>query len=353
MTSSARRPVGLWLLAVAAAVVVQVVLGGVTRLTDSGLSITEWKPILGVVPPMDEAGWAEAFGKYQQIPQFERLKSHLTLEDFKVIYFWEWFHRLWGRLLGVFFVVPMVVFWRRGLLEGLKGRALGLLAMGGAQGVMGWVMVASGLQDLVYVSHLRLAAHFLLAAVLLGWLVWLGLACLSEAAPLERNATTRGATWLLGLLFVQFAWGAFMAGLKAVLAAPTWPTINGQWVPSGLFGGGGWWWNDPLAVHLIHRSLGYALVVGVLVWWWRARTALGLVRHVTLGVVAVQVVLGVLTTVNAVVPGRLLWLGVAHQVTGLGLMVCLVTALSAARRRAPAELGPAPRRGDVGLLAGT
>jgi cytochrome c oxidase assembly protein subunit 15 len=347
MPSLSRRPVGLWLLAVAAAVVVQVVLGGVTRLTDSGLSITEWKPILGVVPPTDDAGWAEAFGKYQQIPQFQRLKSHLSLEDFKVIYFWEWFHRLWGRLLGVFFVVPMVVFWRRGQLEGLKGRALALLALGGAQGVMGWVMVTSGLQELVYVSHLRLAAHFLLAAVLLGWLVWLGLSCLAgPATPRPWDAAGKGALALGGLLFVQFAWGAFMAGLKAALVAPTWPTINGQWVPGGLWGGGGWWWNDPLAVHFVHRGLAYLLVLGVAGWWWRARGRSGVAGQVALALVALQVTLGVLTTVNAVDPTRLLWLGVAHQVTGLALMVSLIAAVAHLR------FGPMPRNRATDLVLG-
>lgn len=329
MTASSRvRPVGLWLLAVAAAVVVQVLLGGVTRLTDSGLSITEWKPILGVVPPTDDAGWAEAFAKYQQIPQFKLLKSHLSLDEFKFIYFWEWFHRLWGRLLGFFFVVPLVVFWRQGRLDGLKAKLLGLLALGGAQGVMGWVMVASGLQDLVYVSHLRLAAHFMLAAVLLAWLVWLGLSLLQPRAPSTGDARLARVTLaMLAVLAVQLTWGAFMAGLKAALAAPTWPTINGQWVPAGLFGGGGWWWDDPLAVHFVHRGLAYTLVIAVAGWWWAARKAVAVERQLALGLVVAQVVLGVLATVQSVVPGRLLWLGVAHQLTGLLLMVALVAAL--------------------------
>ncbi|MCA2979279.1 MAG: COX15/CtaA family protein [Myxococcaceae bacterium] len=347
MSPASRRPVGLWLLAMAVAVLVQVVLGGVTRLTDSGLSITEWKPILGVVPPTDEAGWGEAFAKYQQIPQFQRLKSHLTLEDFKVIYFWEWFHRLWGRLLGVFFVVPMVVFWRRRRLEGLEARVLGLLALGGAQGVMGWVMVASGLQELVYVSHLRLAAHFLLAAVLLGWLVWLGLGCVAGPLRGSPGPVAKGAAALLVLLFVQFAWGAFMAGLKAAAVAPTWPTINGQWLPSGLFGGGGWWWNDPLAVHLVHRTLGYGLALGVVGWWWASRRALGVPRHAPLGLVGLQVLLGALTTLNALDPARLLWLGVTHQVTGLLLMVSLVAAVFWAPRRARALTGAVPQAGAL------
>jgi cytochrome c oxidase assembly protein subunit 15 len=324
------RPVGVWLLAVAAAVLVQVLLGGITRLTDSGLSITEWKPILGVIPPTDDAGWADAFSKYQQIPQFKLLKSHLTLAEFKTIYFWEWFHRLWGRLLGLFFIVPFVVFWRQRRLEGLKARLLGLLALGGAQGVMGWVMVESGLEDLVYVSHLRLAAHFMLAAVLLAALVWNGLVLLSPPAsrPVERPLV-RFTAMLLGALALQLTWGAFMAGLKAALAAPTWPTINGQWVPAGLFDGGEWWWNDPLAVHFVHRGLAYALVIAIALWWWMTRKALHIERHAVLGLVLAQVVLGVLTTVQSVYAGRLLWFGVAHQLTGLLLMVALVAALRA------------------------
>jgi len=331
---SRTRAVGLWLLAVAAAVIVQVLLGGITRLTDSGLSITEWKPILGVVPPTDDAGWQEAFSKYQQIPQFQRLKSHLTLDDFKFIYFWEWFHRLWGRLLGVFFVAPLVVFWRQGRLEGLKARLLGLLALGGAQGVMGWVMVASGLQDLVYVSHLRLAAHFMLAAAVLVALVWNGLRFVSPpSTAIDGGRLTRVTDVLLGALAVQLTWGAFMAGLKAALAAPTWPTINGAWVPA-LLGTGKWWWDDPLAVHFVHRGLAYLLLLGLAAWWWAARGALTKERHAVLVLVVVQVVLGIVTTIRSPFADWLLWLGVTHQLVGLALLVALVVARFRLRRPA-------------------
>jgi len=311
---------------------VQVMLGGITRLTDSGLSITEWKPILGVVPPLDDTGWAEAFLKYQQIPQFKLLKSSLTVEDFKLIYFWEWFHRLWGRLLGFFFVIPLVVFWRQGRLVGLKGLLLLLLALGGAQGVMGWVMVASGLQDLVYVSHLRLAAHFMLAVALLVPLVWTGLSLLnpSLAAPIDRRLS-RFTFTLLAVLVVQLIWGAFMAGLKAALAAPTWPTINGQWVPHGLFDAG-WWWNNPLAVHFVHRGLAYALTLALVAWWWSARNALPTLRHLVLGLVLMQVTLGVLATVQSVYAHQLLYFGVAHQLVALLLTLALVSALHAITR---------------------
>lgn len=345
MERSRLRPVGLWLLAVAAAVVVQVLLGGVTRLTDSGLSITEWKPILGVIPPTSDEAWGEAFGKYQQIPQFQRLKSHLTLEEFKFIYFWEWFHRLWGRTLGVLFVIPLAVFWKQGRLEGLKGKLLGLLALGGAQGVMGWVMVASGLQDLVYVSHLRLAAHFMLAAVLLAALVWLGVSMLRGEGHAGREFV-KPTGILIAALAVQLTWGAFMAGLKAALVAPTWPTINGQWLPAAIFGSGEWWWNDPLAVHVVHRTLAYVLVVALGAWWWRTKTLLGSSRQVVLGLVIAQTALGALTTVQSVYAGRLLWFGVAHQLVGLSLMIALLVALHELRRR---EVVPQPKNQPVPL----
>ncbi len=326
MSSSPSRAVGWWLLLVAAAVFVQVGLGGITRLTDSGLSITEWKPLLGVIPPLDEAGWAEAFARYQQIPQYVQLKSHLSPEEFRFIYFWEWFHRLWGRLLGVFFGVPLLVFWKRGALKGLERRLSALLVLGGLQGVLGWFMVASGLQNLVYVSHLRLAAHLMLALFLLCALVWTGLGVLVPVG--NPDAKLHRAGWvLLGLLAVQLTWGAFMAGLKAVLMAPTWPDINGQWLPAVV------WselpWQHPLSVHFIHRTLGYGLLVGFAVFWWVSRRALRWERHLVLGLALVQVVLGVVTVLYSTQPGALLWLGLAHQLTGTALLASLVAATKA------------------------
>jgi cytochrome c oxidase assembly protein subunit 15 len=318
------RAVGWWLLLVAAAVFVQVGLGGITRLTDSGLSITEWKPLLGVIPPHDDAGWAEAFARYQQIPQYIQLKSHLTLEEFRFIYFWEWFHRLWGRLLGFVFGIPALVFWRRGQLKGLERRMIGLFVLGGGQGFLGWFMVASGLQDLVYVSHLRLAAHFMLALFLLSALVWTAVEILTPS-PLTDPRLRRGSWVLLALLCVQLTWGAFMAGLKAVLMAPTWPTINGMWFPSAV------WselpWQHPLSVHFIHRTLGYCLLLGFAAWWWATRKSLTWQRHLVLALVCAQVTLGVITLLFSTHQGALLWLGLAHQLTGTALLASLVSCL--------------------------
>jgi len=330
-TTDSRKPVGTWLLLVAAAVLVQVAIGGITRLTDSGLSITEWKPLLGVLPPTTEAGWQEAFGKYQQLPQYVQLKSHLTLPEFKFIYFWEWFHRLWGRMLGLFFAVPLGVFWRQGLLVGLRGRLLLLLALGGAQGALGWFMVMSGLSTLVYVSHLRLAAHYLAAVGLFAALLWQGAALRWPRRTAEAPGLRRFTWGLVGVLAVQLAWGAFMAGLKAALVAPSWPTINGQWIPSTL--GTEAPWDEPLSVHFVHRTLAYALVVALGGWWWKARGVLGTERHAVAGLATLQVLLGVLTLLYAP-QGHLLALGLMHQLVGtvlFGALVLSVRALSPAR----------------------
>ncbi len=335
-SSSAPRAVGWWLLLVALAVLIQVGLGGITRLTDSGLSITEWKPLLGVIPPLDDAGWAEAFAKYQQIPQYVQLKSHLTPAEFRFIYFWEWFHRLWGRLLGVLFGVPFLIFWWRGQIKTMWRQLLGLFVLGGLQGVLGWFMVASGLQDLVYVSHLRLAAHLMMALFLLCALVWTGLGVLQPLPSPRSTPALRKATWVLvGVLAVQLTWGAFLAGLKAVLMAPTWPTINGMWVPGAV------WselpWQHPLAVHFIHRTLGYLLLGGLCAWWWATRGALGFPRHRVLALGLTQVVLGISTLLFSTQPGALLWFGLAHQLVGSALVASLV-ASAHELRAAPASL---------------
>jgi len=329
--TDSRKPVGTWLLLVAAAVLVQVAIGGITRLTDSGLSITEWKPLLGVIPPTGAAGWQEAFLKYQQLPQYVQLKSHLTLPEFKFIYFWEWFHRLWGRMLGLFFAVPAVVFWRRGQLKGLTGRMLLLFTLGGAQGALGWFMVMSGLSTLVYVSHLRLAAHYLAAVGLFAALLWQGAALRWPQRTAEAPGLRQASWVLVGLVTVQLAWGAFMAGLKAALMAPTWPTINGQWIPSTL--GTEAPWNEPLSVHFVHRTLAYALLVALGSWWWKGRGVLGVERHAVAGLATLQVLLGVLTLLYAPA-GHLLPLGLLHQLVGtalFGALVLSVRALSPAR----------------------
>ncbi len=319
-----RRPVGRWLLVMAVLVVIQVILGCITRLTDSGLSITEWQPILGVVPPLNHEAWERAFGQYQLIPQFRALNAQLTLEAFKHLYFWEWFHRLWARMLGFAFVLPMLRFWRQRRLDGLWPRLTVIFALGALQGVMGWVMVASGLQDLVYVSHFRLAAHFMLAMVLLVSLVWVGLGQLRPAASRGGPAKLmRGTRVLIGLLGLQLVFGTFMAGLKAAVFAPSWPTINGSWVPA--FDAS--WWNSPLVVHFAHRNFAYLLALAVVTWWWQTRGVLKSERHLGLALVLMQVLLGITVTVRSMYRDELLVFGVLHQLTAVLLLLVLVGAL--------------------------
>ncbi len=341
-----RRAVGLWLLGMALAVLVQVSLGGITRLTDSGLSITEWKPLLGVIPPLDEAGWDDAFRKYQLLPQYVKLKSHLSKDDFKFIYFWEWFHRVWGRLLGVFFLVPLLVFWRRRQLEGLLPTLASLFVLGGLQGALGWFMVMSGLSELVYVSHLRLAAHFLFAMGLLAALVWIGLTLASPRWGTPLEARHRRWTWgLLGLVVVQLAWGAFTAGLKAALAAPTWPDVNGAWLPQAVLEGSVF--NDALTVQFVHRTLGLLLLLALTGWWARAKGVGAALRHSVLGLSWLQVTLGVLTLLHAPYAGRLLVLGALHQLVGTLLFAALVAALAPSLRSTSAEGVSAPNATPV------
>ena len=229
------------------------------------------------------------------------------------------------------FAVPFFVFWRRGAVKGLGRQLIALFVIGGLQGALGWFMVASGLQDLVYVSHLRLAAHLMLALFLLCALVWTGLDVLRPVPSAGATPGLRKLTAvLLALLGVQLTWGAFMAGLKAVLMAPTWPTINGVWVPPAV------WselpWQHPLAVHFIHRTLGFGLLIAFGAWWWASRRVLGVERHLVLGLVSTQVLLGVITILYSVYTGALLWLGLSHQLVGAALLVSVVAAAHALRK---------------------
>ena len=233
--------------------------------------------------------------------------------------------------------MPFVVFLIRGSVTAMWRQLLALFVLGGLQGALGWFMVASGLQDLVYVSHLRLAAHLLLALFLLCALVWTGLGVLRLAPAPDSPALRTMTGVLLGLLAVQLTWGAFLAGLKAVLMAPTWPTINGQWVPDAL------WselpWQHPLSVHFIHRTLGFALLLAFAAWWWLGRNALKLERHLVLGLVSLQVTLGVLTLLYSTRTGALLWLGLSHQLVGTALLASLVGALRRQVRATPTPPG--------------
>jgi cytochrome c oxidase assembly protein subunit 15 len=318
---SSDRIVQLWLLAVAFLVFCMIVVGGATRLTDSGLSITEWRPILGAIPPMNEAHWLEAFEKYRQIPEYHLVNKGMSLEDFKFIYWWEWGHRFLGRIIGVAFAVPLMIFAVRGMLRpGALTRYLGVLALGGLQGAIGWYMVSSGLADRVDVSHYRLALHLSVAFLILGLLVWLAMDLREERVRPSIGLPAGAASVALAivvLVFGQVALGAFVAGLKAGLVYNTWPLMNGMVIPDDLFGLTPWAQNfveNPTTVQFNHRLVAYLVVTLGL---WHAITVARSAKSGELRVSAMlvaaallaQMALGIVTLLNAVPIG----LGIAHQ----------------------------------------
>ena len=262
--------VRLWLYGVAVLVVAMIVVGGATRLTDSGLSITEWQPIIGAIPPLNEAHWLEAFEKYKLIPEYHEINKGMSLEAFKTIYWWEWSHRFLGRFIGLAFALPLLVFWLLGRIpRGMNLKLLGVLALGGVQGVIGWYMVKSGLVERVDVSHYRLALHLGTAFLILGLLVWLA----EETRPgdttirLETVAPghVRLASVLMVALFVQVLLGALVAGLKAGLTYNTWPLMDGRFIPNGLLTMQPWYENlfeNVTTVQFDHRMVAY--LVGLL-----------------------------------------------------------------------------------------
>jgi heme a synthase len=343
------RSVAIWLWAVAALVFAMVVVGGVTRLTGSGLSITEWKPIMGALPPMNAADWTEAFEKYKAIPQYQQINAGMTMGEFQGIFFWEWFHRLLGRLIGAAFAIPFLIFLAlRMVPRRLIVRCVVLLALGGLQGLIGWWMVSSGLSERVDVAPERLATHLGLALLIFMGLIWTGL----EAWNGEENnrhpvGWSRGAAILLGAIFIQCLLGGLVAGAKAGFVYTDWPLMNGQVLPPVEWGNGGLsFLHDQGLVQFNHRIGAYLLLLGgtayaVQAWRWRLAEGLGLAAFVVAGVLWLQAILGVVTLVHAVP----LWLGALHQ-AGAALVLAVATVNLWLVRRSQARLfvsGPRSR----------
>ena len=332
------RAVAIWLLIVAALVLGMVVLGGTTRLTGSGLSITQWKPISGALPPLGLADWQAEFARYRAIPQFRFVNPTMTLEQFRFIYWWEWSHRLLGRLLGVAFLVPFLWFAvRRAIPRRLFWRLGGLFLLGGLQGLVGWWMVASGLTARVYVAPERLMIHLGLAFALLGALVWTALDAWAGWARQTLPSPWGGrALGLLALIYVQILLGALVAGNQAGLVYNDWPLFAGHLLPNDYAGPSLWATlaHSQGAVQLHHRLVAYLLLiaaVGMGVGVWRsgylAAEAKALGAIVALAVVA-QALLGIATLMARVPIG----LGVAHQLMA-ALTLCLATAFAWRVRR--------------------
>ncbi|MBX7482209.1 COX15/CtaA family protein [Qipengyuania qiaonensis] len=315
------RPVALanWLLVVAAMVVLMVAVGGITRLTESGLSITQWKPITGAIPPLTESAWQAEFDLYKATGEYQNVTgpAGMDLTAFKFIFFWEWLHRLLGRLIGLAFALPLVWFWVRGAIPaGYKPRLVALLALGGLQGVFGWFMVKSGLAGtMTDVSHFWLSIHLLTAFLTLGGLVWTALDLRRRAAGQKRAARwTLAASWVGAILFVQLLLGAWVAGLNAGLASDTWPLMQGRFMPE-FDGAHGVFWamtHDPFLIHFLHRWWAWIAVIALIVL---ARRVKPLERKAS---VAIQMTLGtqILLGIATVWTGVALWVAVAHQVVG-------------------------------------
>jgi cytochrome c oxidase assembly protein subunit 15 len=328
--SSSARPHALatWLLTVAGLILVMVVVGGITRLTESGLSITEWKPISGTLPPLTQAQWQEAFRGYQQIPQYQQLNRGISLEEFKGIFFWEYVHRLLGRVIGLVIALPLLWFWvRKAIPRGYGVRLVGILLLIGLQGAIGWWMVASGLSERTEVSHGRLAVHLLTALLLFSAVVWTALD-LRSPGSLKRPVPTL-AIWSLAALNLQLMFGAFVAGLRAGYAFNTWPLMDGALYPTGYE------WlqpalrnfvDNPTTVQFVHRWLAFAVLAFAIVLARQVKR-LGSRRESIIlhSVIGVQILLGIATLLT----------GVDHHVaaTHQGVAVLLLGAFLLAGHR--------------------
>ena len=330
-TRLAPRAIARWLLVVAALVIAMVVVGGITRLTESGLSITEWKPVTGAIPPLTEAQWLAEFRAYQQIGEYRQVTgpAGMTLADYKFIYFWEWFHRLLGRVIGLAFALPLAWFWlRRAIPAGYHWRLVALLALGAMQGAFGWFMVRSGInQTATDVSHFWLSIHLVTALITLAGLVWtaLDLFALARGSAARPARLTPFAAFAGAVLLVQLILGAWVAGLDAGYASDTWPLMQGRLVPEYDASRGFAWaaLHDPFLIHFLHRWWAWA-VVAVLVAL--ARRVRGVERRASVAIHATfgtQIILGIAT----VLTGMALWLAVLHQL--VGALVVVATAWGA------------------------
>lgn len=330
--SISQKPVAYWLFITAFFVFAMAVIGAITRLTESGLSMVEWRPLIGALPPMSETEWNRVFELYQQTPEFRNKNYMMDLAAFKEIFFWEWFHRLWGRLIGLVFFVPMVWFWVRGYFDrGLKIKSVLLLILGAGQGVMGWYMVKSGLVDMPSVSHYRLAAHLSLAFIIFGALIWVGLDVLKPA----NNVAKKGlipALISLALITITIIWGAFVAGKDAGLIYNTFPKMGDGLIPDDLLFLTPSWINfidNHAAIQFTHRYLALGGVAFIVAWVFhryqesRLFTALGVM-------IVVQMSLGIATLIS----GVMIPLAAIHQAGAficVGLMVCIIHAITQKR----------------------
>lgn len=328
------RPIALWLFICAASVFLMIIIGAITRLSESGLSIVEWKPLIGAIPPLNEAEWHDVFTQYQQSPEFQKKNFWMELGDFKKIFFWEWLHRFWGRMIGLIFALPLAWFWLRGQIPPeRKIKFLGILALGGAQGLMGWYMVQSGLIDEPAVSHYRLAAHLGLALLILALLLWQGLSVLNiKRHPHPALHFHTGLVLLFAA--VTIFWGALTAGLDAGLVYnETFPKMGGQWLPPDF-------WAHPSflanilqhhsGVQFMHRWLALLTVALIFTLWahgFYKRAAFPALQALAI-MALMQMGLGIATLLS----GVNLHIAVTHQAGAVMVLALLVACFYITRK---------------------
>jgi cytochrome c oxidase assembly protein subunit 15 len=337
-----RRVIACWLFSIAALIAIMVLVGGATRLTESGLSIVEWKPVAGALPPLNGQQWNEAFDAYKAIPQYRELNAGMNLAEFKTIFWWEWSHRLLGRVIGVAFLLPFLWFLWRGVLSANQKRRLWLIfGLGALQGAVGWWMVASGLSQRIEVSHYRLATHLVLALLIFAGVIWT-LRRLSDGSPLAAAWRLKVTSIvLLALTFVQLYLGALVAGLRAGRVYNTWPEIDGALIPSAerLFFEAPWWRNlfdNPLTVQFEHRMTAYALfILAVLHALDAMRSRIGAAAingaWLLVAAVTVQAMLGILTLLHQVP----IALALAHQAVAIVVLTFAVVQAERLSERQP------------------
>jgi cytochrome c oxidase assembly protein subunit 15 len=331
------RQIATWLLIGVGMLIIQVLLGGITRLTESGLSITEWKPITGALPPLNEATWQQEFEKYRHTDQFKYVHQYFSLKEFKFIFFWEWFHRFWARMMGVVFAIGFIYFLaKKKMNKAMITPMVVLFFLGGIQGAIGWIMVASGLVPKKYfVGHVELTTHFIAAMILVSYTLWFALSLLpSFATKVYNNKLKSILQLILGLFFIQLVYGGFMAGLKAASTAPTWPSINGNFYPVGTaaFNFIDNLINNPLMIHFIHRGIAYVILIVSIYFFVQSKSATGSkvfdkLRIGFLILILLQVMLGVSALLASTSPAAFVYVGVAHQFTAMMLVICLVSML--------------------------
>ena len=327
--------VARWLFLGVFMLIVQIILGGITRLTESGLSITEWNPITGILPPLNTSQWMAEFDKYKHTDQFRYLNSNFSLSDFKSIFFWEWLHRAWARLMGFVFLIGFFYFLiRKQFRRDMIGPFIILFLLGIMQAIIGWIMVKSGLiPQRLFVGHIQLATHFIAALFLLCYTLWFALSLSLPSSQLTFNKSLKRFTIIIFfVLFFQLIYGAFMAGLHAATAAPTWPQINGQWVPGTMNYLSPWWKNliyNKIMVQFIHRGFAYILLITVITWHIKSLNVNGTLlfkkaRFLPLLIIILQVSLGITTVLTSPYRNNLVWFGVAHQLVAILFLVTMV-----------------------------